>query len=92
MYSNHGTCVKPGDTQYAALKITSARSFRNLGDYSFLKIRCALPDSPIVSCCFITVNSVIGRNIDVLKRLVLEAKREYETEMEHRVHIFTADG
>ena len=43
-------------------------------------------------CCFITVNSVIGRNIDVLKRLVLEAKREYETEMEHRVHIFTADG
>jgi chaperone BCS1 len=38
------------------------------------------------------VNSVIGRNNDVLKRLVLEAKREYETEMEHRVHIFTADA
>jgi chaperone BCS1 len=28
---------------------------------------------------------------DILKLLVLEAKREYEKEVEHRVHIFTAD-
>ena len=37
-------------------------------------------------CC-----SVVARNNDILKRLVLEAKREYEKDAEHRVHIFMAD-
>ncbi|GLB41535.1 putative AAA ATPase family protein [Lyophyllum shimeji] len=35
--------------------------------------------------------SVVARNNDILKRLVLEAKREYEKDAEHRVHIFLAD-
>ncbi|KAF8159270.1 P-loop containing nucleoside triphosphate hydrolase protein [Crassisporium funariophilum] len=35
--------------------------------------------------------SVVARNNDVLKKLVLEAKREYEKDAEHRVHIFLAD-
>ncbi|KAJ2928551.1 hypothetical protein H1R20_g8558, partial [Candolleomyces eurysporus] len=35
--------------------------------------------------------SVVARNNDVLKKLVLEAKREYEKDSEHRVHIFIAD-
>ncbi|KAG2065446.1 P-loop containing nucleoside triphosphate hydrolase protein [Suillus decipiens] len=35
--------------------------------------------------------SVIARNNDILKKLVLEAKREYEKDAEHRVHIFMAD-
>lgn len=35
--------------------------------------------------------SVVARNNDILKRLVLEAKREYEKDAEHRVHIFMAD-
>ncbi|KAF8184488.1 P-loop containing nucleoside triphosphate hydrolase protein [Pholiota molesta] len=35
--------------------------------------------------------SVVARNNDVLKKLVLEAKREYEKDAEHRVHIFMAD-
>ncbi|EMD39364.1 hypothetical protein CERSUDRAFT_72525 [Gelatoporia subvermispora B] len=34
---------------------------------------------------------VVARNNDILKKLVLEAKREYEKDAEHRVHIFMAD-
>ncbi|EIN06198.1 P-loop containing nucleoside triphosphate hydrolase protein [Punctularia strigosozonata HHB-11173 SS5] len=35
--------------------------------------------------------SVVARNNDILKKLVLEAKRQYEKDAEHRVHIFMAD-
>ena len=38
-----------------------------------------------------TTNSVVARNNDVLKKLVLEAKREYEKDAEHRVHIYMGD-
>ena len=40
---------------------------------------------------WLITSSVVARNNDVLKRLVLEAKREYEKDAEHRVHIFMAD-
>lgn len=33
----------------------------------------------------------MARNNDILKKLVLEAKKEYEKDAEHRVHIFMAD-
>ncbi|KAG8861432.1 hypothetical protein FRB96_002881 [Tulasnella sp. 330] len=36
--------------------------------------------------------SVVARNNIILKKLVLQAKREYESDMEHRVHIFLADS
>ena len=36
-------------------------------------------------------SSVVARSNDILKKLVLEAKREYEKDAEHRVHIFMAD-
>lgn len=36
--------------------------------------------------------SVVARNNSILKKLVLEAKREYEKDAEHRVHIFMADS
>ncbi len=36
--------------------------------------------------------SVVARNNSVLKRLVLQAKREYEADMEHKVQIFLADA
>ena len=35
--------------------------------------------------------SVVARNNVIIKQLVLEAKREYEKDAEHRVHIFMAD-
>ncbi|KAF7309476.1 p-loop containing nucleoside triphosphate hydrolase protein [Mycena indigotica] len=35
--------------------------------------------------------SVVARNNDILKKLVLEARRDYEKDAEHRVHIFLAD-
>ena len=35
--------------------------------------------------------SVVARSNEILKKLVLEAKREYEKDAEHRVHIFLAD-
>ncbi|EJD48205.1 P-loop containing nucleoside triphosphate hydrolase protein [Auricularia subglabra TFB-10046 SS5] len=35
--------------------------------------------------------SVVARNNSILKSLVLEAKKEYEKDAEHRVHIFMAD-
>ncbi|KAI0285184.1 BCS1 N terminal-domain-containing protein [Russula brevipes] len=34
---------------------------------------------------------VVARDKDILKRLVLEAKREYEKDAEHHVHVFMAD-
>ena len=34
---------------------------------------------------------VVARNNDILKKLVLEAKKEYEKDAVHRVHIFMAD-
>ena len=36
-------------------------------------------------------HSVVARNNDILKKLVLEAKKEYEKDAVHRVHIFMAD-
>jgi chaperone BCS1 len=36
--------------------------------------------------------SVVARNNDIFKRLVLEAKRDYEKEAENHVHIFMADS
>ena len=35
--------------------------------------------------------SVVARNNNILKQLVLEAKREYEKDAEHKVHIYMAD-
>ncbi|KAI0271129.1 P-loop containing nucleoside triphosphate hydrolase protein [Russula aff. rugulosa BPL654] len=35
--------------------------------------------------------SVVARNNDILKKLVLDARREYEKDAEHRVQIFKAD-
>ncbi|KAF8240218.1 P-loop containing nucleoside triphosphate hydrolase protein [Tricholoma matsutake] len=35
--------------------------------------------------------SVVARSNDILKKLVLEAKRDYEKDAEHRVHIFLGD-
>jgi hypothetical protein len=37
------------------------------------------------------VTSVLAHENDILKRLVLDAKREFEKDAEYRVHIFTAD-
>jgi mitochondrial chaperone BCS1 len=42
--------------------------------------------------CFELRISVIARNNTVLKKLVMQAKKEYEADMEHRVHIFLADS
>lgn len=39
----------------------------------------------------LVMSSVVARNNDILKKLVLDAKREYEKDAEHRVHIFMAD-
>ena len=41
--------------------------------------------------CKFSFYSVVARNNDILKQLVLEAKRGYEKDAEHRVHIFMAD-
>ncbi|KAG8772859.1 hypothetical protein FRC20_002435 [Serendipita sp. 405] len=35
--------------------------------------------------------SVVARSNDVIKRLVLEAKKLYEADAEHRIHIYLAD-
>jgi hypothetical protein len=37
-------------------------------------------------------SSVVARSHDILKTLVLEAKRMYEKDAEHRVHIFMSDS
>jgi chaperone BCS1 len=37
------------------------------------------------------MSSVVARNSDILKKLVLDAKREYKKDTEHRLHIFMAE-
>jgi mitochondrial chaperone BCS1 len=39
----------------------------------------------------LTPRSVVARSNDIIKKLVLEAKRDYEKDAEHRVHIYLAD-
>jgi hypothetical protein len=59
-----------------------------------LKSGNAFRESRLITFFFsliISENSVVARNNYILKRLVLEAKREYEKDAEHRVHIFMAD-
>ncbi|KAJ7281991.1 hypothetical protein C8J57DRAFT_1448584 [Mycena rebaudengoi] len=54
-----------------------------------LKIRYMVLPVPVG--LILISSSVVARNNDILKKLVLEAKREYEKDAEHRVHIFLAD-
>lgn len=45
----------------------------------------------ILAVCSLPKLSVVARNNNILKSLVLDAKKEYEKDAEHRVHIFLAD-
>jgi len=54
------------------------------------KVALSFPFPPL-NLKLILSSSVVARNNDILKKLVLEAKREYEKDAEHRVHIFMAD-
>ncbi|KAH8093231.1 hypothetical protein BXZ70DRAFT_1036096 [Cristinia sonorae] len=73
------------------LRITRTKRIQDYGSCGELKIRqvtmCQLICSPVVE----RYSSVVARSNDILKKLVLEAKREYEKDAEHRVHIFMAD-
>lgn len=73
-------------------KITPIRSNQDFGNYSALEIRCARRQPKRVLFLSLIVNSIVAHNNDILKRLVLEAKRDYEKDAEYRVHIFTADA
>jgi hypothetical protein len=46
---------------------------------------------PSLNPKLILPSSVVARNNDIFKELVLEAKCEYEKDAEHRVHIFMED-
>lgn len=41
---------------------------------------------------FFFIHSVVARNNNILKQLVLQAKREYEAEAVHRIQIYFADS
>jgi hypothetical protein len=73
-------------------KITPIRSNQDFGNYSALEIRCAWRQPKDDLFLSLIVSSVIAHKNDILKRLVLEAKREYEKDAEYQVHIFTADA
>lgn len=62
-------------------KITRTKRFQDYGSYVELGGTLLHPDTL----------SVVARKNDILKKLVLEAKREYEKDAEHRVHIFMAN-
>ena len=81
-----------------ACQITRTKRFQDYGSCAELKIRyVARPAASVLMGMlrWLTAGSrsvsVVARNNDILKRLVLEAKREYEKDAEHRVHIFMAD-
>ena len=73
-------------------KITPIRSNQDFKNYSALKIRCVQRQLKHILFLSLTVSSVVAHKNDVLKQLVLEAKREYEKDADHQVHIFTADA
>jgi hypothetical protein len=73
-------------------KITPIRSNQDFGNYSALKIRSVRRQPKQVLFLSLIASSVVAHKNDILKRLVLEAKREYEKDAEYRVHIFTADA
>ena len=71
-------------------QITRTRRVQDYGTCGELKIRC-VPGSCDGAVWLTQKFSVVARNNDILKRLVLEAKKEYEKDAVHRVHIFMAD-
>ncbi|KAF5386353.1 hypothetical protein D9757_006641 [Collybiopsis confluens] len=83
------------------LRITRSKRYPDYGHSGSLKIRfvpsfsaVAPRSSRSVECDASRLTifySVVARNNDILKKLVLEAKRDYEKDAEHRVHIFMAD-
>ena len=84
-FQDYGSCAEL-KIRYEPLHLATCRFVRSAS------IRCG----PIVTtrpdtCPVPYTHSVVARNNDILKRLVLEAKREYEKDAEHRVHIFMAD-
>jgi chaperone BCS1 len=76
-------------------KITRTKRNKDYGHSSELKIRWVFTSSPYLhratNADSYGVRSVVARNNNILKQLVLEAKREYEKDAEHRVHIYMAD-
>lgn len=72
-----------------AIRLLKLGAFRRLPDYVDLFLLFII----IFEFWLIklVMNSVVARNNDILKKLVLDAKREYEKDAEHRVHIFMAD-
>ena len=80
--------------RFKSIKITRTKRSKDYGHSSELKIRSVLcPFSFMVTGTHTTRGtcSVVARNNNILKQLVLEAKREYEKDAEHRVHIYMAD-
>ena len=61
------------------------------GRGSDLEIRY-FSSSPKKCCDWHSFYSVVARNNDILKKLVLEAKRGYEKDAEYRIHIYVADS
>ena len=92
-YSDHRTSDKRKTLSTLNVsKITPIRSNQDFGSYSAVKIRCVRRRLPKhVLLLSLTVCSVVAHKNDILKRLVLDAKREYEKDAEYRVHIFMAD-
>jgi hypothetical protein len=54
------------------------------------KVALSFPFPPL-NPKLIFSSSAIARNNDILKKLVLEAKREYEKNAKRRIHIFMVD-
>ena len=78
------------------LKITRTKRNKDYGHSSELKIRWAFASPPLDHLrrqerSPYGIHSVVARNNNILKQLVLEAKREYEKDAEHKVHIYMAD-
>jgi len=81
----HGRC-KSGVTFVPSLDITHTIFYRG----HWLKITCVRQDQDSGRNSALKI-SVVAWNDDIFKRLVLDARRGYEKEVEDRVHIFMAD-
>lgn len=80
----------------ACSQITRSKRYPDYGHSGSLKIRSVfrvsrLPKKKNLPTILTILGSVVARNNEILKKLVLEAKRDYEKDAEHRVHIFMAD-
>lgn len=96
-YRGHWLRVRRSRNKDSDLEVLSIRSVQSVSLRNNSSGRpIMLPSICLVLLLFVALAdpncSVVARNNNILKQLVLQAKREYEAEAVHRIQIYFADA